>query len=615
MKLNSLIKSLMIAGLVFAAGCEQRQNSLSEKPIVISEAQKKVSLAADAVTPVVASKEADAVYQQQELRQELEQQRADAGNQPAPAARVLESSAGRTAAITADKYYASAKAERKRPQSAALLHDIRAPAEALNRERYEHFQDNPLHRVSESPVSTFSIDVDTGAYANLRRMLNAGQLPPADAVRAEELLNYFDYAYALPEDRRSPFSVMREIAPTPWNPDTYLLHIGIQGYELAATQMPAANLVFLVDVSGSMNSANKLGLLKSSLTMLTRRLGAEDRVSIVVYAGASGVVLEPTPGNQTATITAALQRLSAGGSTNGAAGIQLAYAMAEQAFISDGINRVILATDGDFNVGTVNHQQLINLIEEKRKSGIALSTLGFGQGNYNDHLMEQLADAGNGNYAYIDTINEAQKVLVEEMTSTLMTIAKDVKIQIEFNPAVVEEYRLIGYENRHLNREDFNNDKIDAGEIGAGHSVTAVYEISLKGGRGQRIDALRYQSEEQSDSSADELAFLRIRYKQADADNSQLLEWPILRAEIQQQLASTSDAFRFSAAVAAFAQQLRGGKYTGQFDYEAIRQLASQARGKDEFGYRGEFIRLVSLAGALSTSRRDKEPLAQQGVR
>jgi Ca-activated chloride channel family protein len=379
--------------------------------------------------------------------------------------------------------------------------------------------------------------------------------------------------------------------------------------------MPAANLVFLVDVSGSMNSADKLGLLKSSLTMLTQRLGAEDRVSIVVYAGASGVVLEPTPGNQTATITAALQRLSAGGSTNGAAGIQLAYALAEQAFISDGINRVILATDGDFNVGTVNHQQLINLIEEKRKSGIALSTLGFGQGNYNDHLMEQLADAGNGNYAYIDTINEAQKVLVEEMTSTLMTIAKDVKIQIEFNPALVEEYRLIGYENRHLNREDFNNDKIDAGEIGAGHSVTAVYEISLMGGRGQRIDALRYQPEEQLTTSSEELAFLRIRYKQPDADNSQLLEWPILRSEIRQQLASSSDAFRFSAAVAAFAQQLRGGKFTGQFDYEAIRQLASEARGKDEFGYRGEFIRLVSLAGALSTGRPHREPLAQQGVR
>ncbi len=620
MKLNTLIKSLLVASLIMAGGCGQQE--LSEQNTVVIKPGKNNT------PPVAAGKTGDSpadaalVLQphpsvEPEIKQIASEERQRQFPARADVDRYLETDALAASPPAAMSHSYSRLKKESGGRVFSAMRDLRAPAEPVNRENYAHFDDNPLKRVSETPVSTFSIDVDTGAYANLRRMLNAGHLPPADAVRAEELLNYFDYAYALPGDRSTPFSVMREIAPSPWNPNTHLLHIGIQGYDLSAAEMPAANLVFLVDVSGSMNSANKLGLLKSSLTMLTRQLGASDRVSIVVYAGASGVVLEPTPGNQTATISAALERLSAGGSTNGGAGIKLAYAMAEQAMIKNGINRVILATDGDFNVGTVNHQQLINLIEEKRKSGIALSTLGFGQGNYNDHLMEQLADTGNGNYAYIDTINEAQKVLVEEMTSTLMTIAKDVKIQIEFNPAVVEEYRLIGYENRQLKREDFNNDKVDAGEIGAGHTVTAVYEVSLKGSHGQRIDALRYQPEAPADNSTEELAFLRIRYKQPDADSSRLLEWPILRSEIKQTLANTSDAFRFSAAVAAFAQQLRGGKYTEQFGYEAIRELASQSRGADPFGYRGEFIRLVSLANALSTKRQQSpvpEELAQQGT-
>ncbi|MFQ5658927.1 MAG: von Willebrand factor type A domain-containing protein [Gammaproteobacteria bacterium] len=480
------------------------------------------------------------------------------------------------------------------------LDSIRMAAGPVDRENYAHFDDNAIRRVLEHPVSTFSIDVDTGAYANVRRMLSAGQLPAQDAVRAEELINYFSYEYPVSADKSVPFSLHKEMAPTPWNPDTYLLHIGIKGYELPQEQLPPANLVFLIDVSGSMQSANKLKLLKTSLKLLTRHLGRDDSVSIVVYAGASGVVLEPTPGTQRGRIIAALDRLTAGGSTNGAAGIRLAYAMAEQGFIKGGINRVLLATDGDFNVGTVSIEQLKDLVEEKRKSGIALSTLGFGAGNYNDQLMEQIADVGNGNYAYIDTLQEAQKVLVDEMSSTMLTIARDVKIQIEFNPAVVAEYRLIGYENRSLKREDFNNDNVDAGEIGAGHSVTALYEIALNGGKGRRIEPLRYRSTEQKASHGNEIGYLRLRYKMPDGNTSRLLEWPLRKSDITAAGLKTSNAFRFSAAVAAFAQKLRGGVYTDPFDYTDIMKLARSGRGDDPFGYRGEFLHLVNMAQSLS---------------
>jgi Ca-activated chloride channel homolog len=490
-----------------------------------------------------------------------------------------------------------------------VVGDIRLPSEPVNRENYADFGDNPVQRAAENPVSTFSIDVDTGAYANVRRLLRAGQLPPQDAVRVEELINYFGYDYDPPRDRSTPFSVIREIAPAPWNADNYLLHIGIQGYRPAPRDVPSANLVFLVDVSGSMNSPDKLGLLKSSLKLLTRQLDADDSVSMVVYAGASGVVLEPTPGNQRARIIAALDRLQAGGSTNGGAGLNLAYAMAEQAFIPGGINRVLLATDGDFNVGTTSIEMLKDLVEEKRNSGIALTTLGFGTGNYNDHLMEQIADIGNGNYAYIDTLNEARKVLVDELHSTMLTIAKDVKIQVEFNPAVVAEYRLVGYENRLLRREDFNNDRIDAGEIGAGHSVTAIYEISLVGSRGQLTDPLRYQDDTLSAPTGDEIAFLKMRYKAPGSGQSQLLEWAIERSEMLDDVRKATDDFRFSAAVAAFAQRLRGGDYTGEFSFADITELANGARGKDPYGYRGEFVGLVGLAGSLA----QPEPLARVG--
>ena len=479
------------------------------------------------------------------------------------------------------------------------LAQLRVASEPLNRENYAHFSDNPLQRVAEDPFSTFSIDVDTGAYSNMRRMLNAGNRPVKDALRTEELINYFSYDYPRPGNKVRPFSIATEVGPSPWNPDTHLLHIGIQGYDVPRSQLPASNLVFLVDVSGSMQSPDKLGLLKSALRLLVRELKADDRVSMVVYAGASGVVLEPTAGDQKATITAALDGLTAGGSTNGGAGIRMAYALAQQALIKDGINRIILATDGDFNVGTVDFEMLKQLVEDRREHGIGLTTLGFGSGNYNDHLMEQLADAGNGNYAYIDTLSEARKALVDEMSSTFMTIAKDVKIQVEFNPATVAEYRLIGYENRALAREDFSNDKVDAGEIGAGHSVTAIYEIALTGSAGQRLDGSRYQPEQETRAKTSELALVRVRYKQPDSDTSSLLEQPVRKAEIVRDLGEASGDYRFAAAVAGLGQILRGGKYTGDFSYPEVLTLARGARGDDPFGYRGEFLQLTNLASSL----------------
>ena len=483
----------------------------------------------------------------------------------------------------------------------ADLAAVRMASESLDRENYAHYQHNPIQLAAEQPVSTFSIDVDTGSYSNVRRMLREGRLPIQDAVRIEELVNYFSYDYPRPTSTDQPFRVSTEMAVTPWNDKTHLLQIGVQGYEVAANDLPASNLVFLIDVSGSMESPDKLGLLKSSLILLSKRLRPEDRVSIVVYAGASGVVLEPTSGNDNFKIEQALAALSAGGSTNGAAGIRLAYDLAERAFIKGGINRVMLATDGDFNVGTTDFEALIDLVEEKRKSGIALTTLGFGSGNYNDQLMEQLANAGNGNYAYIDTLLEAQKVLVDQVGATLQTIAKDVKIQIEFNPALVAEYRLIGYENRVLQREDFNNDQVDAGEIGAGHNVTALYEIALVGSAGTRIDPLRYGSKPNAvTTDKTELALLRLRYKAPNGDTSKLIESPIHKRIINTRLAETSERFRFAAAVAGFGQQLRGDLYLENFSYPQILEIARTARGKDQFGYRGEFIQLVGLAASLS---------------
>jgi Ca-activated chloride channel homolog len=473
-------------------------------------------------------------------------------------------------------------------------------SQPANTERYEHLDDNPVRLVAEHPVSTFSIDVDTGAYANVRRFLTAGQLPPQDAVRVEEMINYFDYRYTPPQSRETPFSVSTEVAPAPWNAQALLMKIGVKGFEIAASERPPANLVFLIDVSGSMQTPDKLPLLKNAFRLLTDQLTAQDRVSMVVYAGSSGVVLEPTPGDQKARIREAIDRLEAGGSTNGAEGVQRAYELARSTFIRNGVNRVVLATDGDFNVGVVNFEALVDMAERERESGVALTTLGFGTGNYNDQLLERLADAGDGNYAYVDTLAEARKVLVSELSSTLFTIAKDVKIQIEFNPTEVVEYRLIGYENRMLAREDFNNDRVDAGEIGAGHRVTALYEIVPVSAKG-RIDPLRYGAARDAQSAArsSELAHLRVRYKLPTSDVSSLLEYPIAKSVVSSADKLSPD-FRFAASVAAFGQLLRGGKYMGEYGYEEVRALAQSALAHDQEGYRREFVSLVQLAQSLT---------------
>ena len=483
------------------------------------------------------------------------------------------------------------------PASAPYASAADAAAAEPNTERYETHSDNPIHQVADDPVSTFSIDVDTGSYSNVRRMLLAGQRPPADAVRAEEMINYFDYGYPTPADRSVPFKVSTEIAPAPWNARHQLMQIGIQGYRVAASEVPASNLVFLIDTSGSMQDPDKLPLLKKSFAALARQLRPQDRVSIVVYAGSAGVVLTPTAGDQQDQILGALDRLSAGGSTNGGEGLQLAYAMARSAFIAKGVNRVILATDGDFNVGTVSQQALETMVADQRKSGIALTTLGFGTGNYNDAMAEQLADIGDGNHAYIDSINEGRKVLVEELSSTMLTLAQDVKIQVEFNPAVVAEYRLIGYENRALNREDFNNDKVDAGEIGAGHDVTALYEITLVGSGGNSVDPLRYGKSVEPSAKSDEIALLKLRYKKPGTSSSILIQSPMRLGDIRPR---ASDRLRWSAAVAAYADLLRGGKNIGQFSWDNVRGLAANSHGSDPWGYRAEFLDLVDRARRLT---------------
>ena len=463
-----------------------------------------------------------------------------------------------------------------------------------SRERYAAIQENEHKYTTDQPISTFSIDVDTAAYANVRRFITRGSLPPIDAVRTEELVNYFNYHYPIPERASQPFHIATEIGPTPWNSGSYLLHIGLKAYEPRLDERPAKNLVFLIDVSGSMQSENKLELLKKSLRLLVKQLTVQDRVAIVVYAGASGVVLESTAGHQHGKILKALRRLKAGGSTNGGEGIQRAYALARENFIEGGINRVLLATDGDFNVGVSNIGALKRIISEEKRHGIQLTALGFGKGNYNDHLMESLSNSGDGNAAYIDTLKEAQKVLVHDLNSTMQTVAHDTKIQIEFNPNVVSSYRLIGYENRMLKQDDFKDDRVDAGDVGAGHSVTAIYEIRL-------TEKRRYSVEAPEDELfEDEVAFLKLRYKRPNENHSQELKHAINKNTIKTALAATSTNYRFSAAVAAFGQLLRQSTYTSNYSYNEALKLAQNSRGADEFGYRSEFIQLVDLAEDLN---------------
>lgn len=480
--------------------------------------------------------------------------------------------------------------------------DMIAPQpEYEGRDKFEELTTNPVKQVSDEPVSTFSVDVDTAAYAFVRKSLNNGVLPQKDAVRLEEMINYFDYDYALPEKAEQPFKPTVAVYPTPWNPNTKLLHIGIKGHDIIPTEKPKSNLVFLLDVSGSMSSQDKLPLLKNAFKLMVENLNGDDTVSIVTYAGRAGTVLEPTKVAEKGKILRALDNLNSGGSTAGAQGIKQAYALAEENFDKEGVNRVILATDGDFNVGITNQEELKGFIERKRESGIFLSVLGFGRGNYNDALMQTLAQNGNGNAAYIDTLNEARKVLVDEASSTLFPIAKDVKIQIEFNPKTVAEYRLIGYETRMLNREDFNNDKVDAGDIGSGHTVTAIYEITPVGSESRLIDDLRYQQKVAVEKpvatdATSEYAFLKLRYKLPNENTSKLIELPVDKSVEKESIDATSTDIRFAASVAAFGQLLRGDSYTGDFSYDDVINLAQGARGTDAFGYRAEFLNLVRLA-------------------
>jgi Ca-activated chloride channel family protein len=466
------------------------------------------------------------------------------------------------------------------------------PGVDINRERYAGEEVALVQAVADAPVSTFGIDVDTGSYSNVRRLLNGGQLPPQAAVRTEEMLNYFRYDYPRPADRSRPFSITTDMTTTPWNANSRLLRVGLRGYDLPRQGRPPANLVFLVDVSGSMDSVDKLPLVQCSLALLAQRLSPRDRVAIVVYAGAAGLVLQPTSDRR--AVIDALERLKAGGSTAGAAGIQLAYETARRGMIDGGINRVILATDGDFNVGVTNNETLVDMVERERSAGITLTTLGFGTGNYNEAMMEQIADHGNGNYSYIDSPREAQKVLDQELASTLFTIAHDVKIQVEFNPAYVSEYRLIGYENRLLAEQDFDNDAVDAGDIGAGHQVTALYEIVPAGNPGWLPDR-RYPANrrEAVGASNGELAFLRLRYKLPGQDQSRLIEQPVSAALVRSARAPSGDT-AFAAAVAAYGQLLRGDNHLNGFSFADSRRLAQRARTDDY--WRREFVRLTELA-------------------
>ncbi|MER8833835.1 VWA domain-containing protein [Mesorhizobium sp. M0909] len=490
-------------------------------------------------------------------------------------------------------------------QPAAAPADQMLPQEE-NRDRVENFKTNPVHAALEDPVSTFSIDVDTASYSFVRRSLKEGFIPQADTVRVEEMVNYFPYDWKGPDSASAPFNSTVSVMPTPWNEHTKLMHVAIKGFDVKPAEQPKANLVFLIDVSGSMNEQDKLPLLQSAFRLLVNKLRPDDTVSIVTYAGDAGTVLEPTKASEKDKILAAIDNLTSGGSTAGEAGIKEAYRLAQKSFVKDGINRVMLATDGDFNVGQTDDDDLKRLIEKERKTGVFLSVFGFGRDNLNDQMMQTIAQNGNGTAAYIDTLAEAEKVLVEDASSTLFTIAKDVKIQVEFNPNKVSEYRLIGYETRALNREDFNNDRVDAGEIGSGHSVTAIYEITPKGSGGEQIDQLRYGQASVNNggvANADEYAFVKIRYKLPNEDTSKLITTPVTSANEVASFDQASTDQRFSVAVAAFGQKLRDEDATAKFGYDKIMQIATAARGADPFGYRSEFLSLVRLASALGGNR------------
>ncbi|MEQ3648428.1 VWA domain-containing protein [Hyphomonas sp.] len=472
-----------------------------------------------------------------------------------------------------------------------------APAPEF-RDQYEDVDPNPVKLVSEEPVSTFSIDVDTASYANVRRFLEDGVLPPKDAVRIEELINYFDYTYPQPAEGEAPFSTQVNVMPSPFAEGRELIQIGIQGRDIDRNARPPINLTLLMDVSGSMFSDDKLPLAKKAIKLMLEEMEPTDTIAIVVYAGAAGEILEPTPVSDKRKIVAALEALQAGGSTAGGEGLRLAYSLAEQGLKEDAVNRVMLLTDGDFNVGISDPEQLEDFVSRKRETGIYLSVLGFGRGNYNDAMMQKIAQTGNGTAAYVDTLSEARKILADDLSGNIFPIADDVKIQVEFNPVRVAEYRLIGYETRLLDREDFNNDKVDAGDIGAGTSVTAIYEITPVGSSATQIDPLRYGDNDMSASDpSGEYAFVKLRYKAPGAEESVLLERPVTQADRVASVAAAPQWARFATAVAGYGEMLKGGEaLSAGFGWEDIRTLANGAKGPDEFGYRAEFVQLTRLA-------------------
>ena len=487
-------------------------------------------------------------------------------------------------------------------------HDVRLQQEPWNREAYDRLVENTFKNPTDHPLSTFSIDVDTASYSNVRRYLNNGHLPPADVVRIEEMINYFSYDYEGPKED-TPFAVHVDAATAPWNEDHRLVRIGLQGDVVDESERPDANLVFLIDVSGSMSNQNKLPLVQRSMNLLVDQMEARDRIAVVVYAGASGLALPSTTANNKETIQHAISNLKSGGSTNGGAGIELAYSVAQKHFIEDGINRVILCTDGDFNVGTSDRGSLTRLIEEKAKTGVFFSVLGFGTGNYQDATMEELSNKGNGNYGYVDSFKEARKVFVDEMLGTLYTIAKDVKIQVEFNPQHVGSYRLIGYENRMLAKEDFNDDTKDAGEIGAGHRVTALYEIvppSLAEGTTPTVDPLKYQATTEPVVKSSEMLTVKLHYKQPDEDVSSLIEQPFV--DNGSKLNATDDDFRFATSVASFGMLLKNSELIADMSYEDVLELAQQAKGNDSGGLRSEFIELVEKVISFQPTQEASEP-------
>lgn len=471
--------------------------------------------------------------------------------------------------------------------------------------RYQQFDDNPVKQVAQNPLVTFSLDVDTGSYANVRRFLNQGLLPPPDAVRVEEVVNYFPSDWdikdkqSIPASKPIPFAMRYELAPAPWNEQRTLLKVDILAKDRKSEELPASNLVFLIDTSGSMISDERLPLIQSSLKLLVKELREQDNIAIVTYAGDSRIALPSISGSHKAEINAAIDSLDAEGSTNGGAGLEMAYQQAAKGFIKGGINRILLATDGDFNVGIDDPKSIESMVKKQRESGVTLSTLGVGDSNYNEAMMVRIADVGNGNYSYIDTLSEAQKVLNSEMRQTLITVAKDVKAQIEFNPAWVTEYRQIGYEKRQLKAEDFNNDNVDAGDIGAGKHITLLFELTLKGQKAS-IDKLRYAPDNKSAKSdkTKELAWLKIRWKSPQGKESQLVEFPLASA-----IKAPSEDMRFRAAVAAYGQKLRGSEYLNNTSWQQIKQWAQKAKGEDPQGYRAEFIRLIGLAKDLDNSQ------------